>query len=154
MRSAWVNQNATATKDRAQLVPIDPDKAYADGEYWYNDITNVKVANSGTKTPRPTLSDPNDNDRLSSRYIEDGSYLRIKNISLGYTFPKAWMHKIKFENIRVYCNIQNLYTFTKYSGYDPEVGASTQDSSGYSYGVDNGRYPSPTTYSFGVSLTF
>ena len=153
MRSAWVNQNASAVADRAQLAPIDPDKVYETGG-WYDDITNVKVVNSGTKTPRPTLSDPNDNDRLSTRYIEDGSYLRIKNMTLGYTFPKKWMDKIKFDNIRVYCNIQNLYTFTKYSGYDPEVGASTQDATGYSYGVDNGRYPSPTTYSFGVSLSF
>ncbi|MBQ7877280.1 MAG: TonB-dependent receptor [Bacteroidales bacterium] len=154
MRSAWVNQNATAIKDRAQLAPIDPDKVYENGGNWYDDISNVKVVNSGTKTPRPTLSDPNDNDRLSTRYIEDGSYLRIKNLTLGYTFPKKWMNKIKFDNIRIYCNIQNLYTFTKYSGYDPEVGASTQDATGYTYGVDNGRYPSPTTYSFGVSLTF
>ena len=154
MRSAWVNQNNDAIKDRAQLAPIDPDKVYEDGSMWYNDITNVKVKNSGTKTPRPTLNDPNDNDRLSTRYIEDGSYLRIKNLTLGYTFPKKMLQKMKFDNIRVYCNIQNLYTFTKYSGYDPEVGASTQDSSGYAYGVDNGRYPSPTTYSFGVSLTF
>ena len=153
MRSAWVNQNNHAIKDRAQLAPIDPDKVYESGN-WYDDITNVKVVNSGTKTPRPTLNDPNDNDRLSTRYIEDGSYLRIKNLTLGYTFPKKWMQKAHFDNIRVYCNIQNLYTFTKYSGYDPEVGASTQDSSGYAYGVDNGRYPSPTTYSFGVSLTF
>ena len=153
MRSVWVNQNMTAIKDRAQLVPIDPDKAYETGG-WYDDITNVKVANKGTKTPRPTIGDPNDNDRLSTRYIEDGSYLRIKNLTLGYTFPKKWMNKIKFENIRIYCNIQNLYTFTKYSGYDPEVGASTQDATGYTYGVDNGRYPSPTTYSFGASLTF
>ena len=153
MRSAWVNQNNDAIRDRAQLAPIDPDKVYESGS-WYDDITNVKVVNSGTKTPRPTLSDPNDNDRLSTRYVEDGSYLRIKNITLGYTFPKKWMQKAHFDNIRVYCNIQNLYTFTKYSGYDPEVGASTQDSSGYAYGVDNGRYPSPTTYSFGVSLSF
>ena len=153
MRSAWVNQNASAVADRAQLAPIDPDKTYESGA-WYDDITNVKVLNPDTKTPRPTLSDPNDNDRLSTRYIEDGSYLRIKNVTLGYTFPKRWMQKAHFDNIRVYCNIQNLYTFTKYSGYDPEVGASTQDSSGYAYGVDNGRYPSPTTYSFGVSLTF
>ena len=153
MRSAWVNQNNDAIKDRAQLAPIDADKVYETGN-WYDDITNVKVVNSGTKTPRPTLNDPNDNDRLSTRYIEDGSYLRIKNLTLGYTFPKKWMNKIKFDNIRVYCNIQNLYTFTKYSGYDPEVGASTQDATGYSYGVDNGRYPSPTTYSFGVSLSF
>jgi hypothetical protein len=153
MRSAWVNQNASAIADRAHLVPIDPDKVYENSN-WYDDITNVKVENKGTKTPRPTLSDPNDNDRLSTRYIEDGSYLRIKNLTLGYTFPKKWMQKAKFDNLRVYCNIQNLYTFTKYSGYDPEVGASTQDATGYSYGVDNGRYPSPTTYSFGVSLTF
>ena len=153
MRSAWVNQNASAVADRAHLVPIDPDKVYENSN-WYDDITNVKVENTGTKTPRPTLSDPNDNDRLSTRYIEDGSYLRIKNLTLGYTFPKKWMQKAKFDNLRVYCNIQNLYTFTKYSGYDPEVGASTQDATGYSYGVDNGRYPSPTTYSFGVSLTF
>jgi len=154
MRSAWVNQNAKAIADRARLVPIDPDKVYADGSNWYDDITNVKVANSGTKTPRPTLSDPNDNDRLSSRYIEDGSYLRIKNITLGYTFPKKWITKARIENIRLYCNIQNLYTFTKYSGYDPEVGASTQDSTGLTYGVDNGRYPSPTMYSFGLNITF
>lgn len=162
MNSLWVNQNATAIKDRAQLVPIDPDKDYSQGVevngvtvwHWFDDVTNVKVANADTKTPRPTRANPNDNDRMSSRYVEDGSYLRIKNITLGYTFPKKWMNKIKFDNIRVYCNIQNLYTFTKYSGYDPEVGASTQDAQGYAFGVDNGRYPSPTTYSFGVSLTF
>lgn len=162
MNSLWVNQNATAIKDHARLVPIDPDKDYSQGVVvngvtvwnWFDDITNVKVANSGTKTPRPSIQNPNNNDRMSSRYVEDGSYLRIKNITLGYTFPKKWMQKIKFDNIRVYCNIQNLYTFTKYSGYDPEVGANTQDSSGCAYGVDNGRYPSPTTYSFGVSLTF
>ncbi|MBR5432738.1 MAG: hypothetical protein IK119_10230, partial [Bacteroidales bacterium] len=62
--------------------------------------------------------------------------------------------KIKMENIRVYMNIQNLYTFTKYTGYDPEVGASTQDALGRTFGVDNGRYPSPTTYSFGLNITF
>ena len=153
MRSPWVNQNMTATAGHAQLVPIDPDKAY-EGTNWYDDIENIRVANSGTKTPRPTLSDPNDNDRISSRFIEDGSYLRIKNIALGYTFPKKWISKAKIENLRLYANIQNLYTFTKYTGYDPEVGASTQDSTGLTYGLDNGRYPTPTTYSFGLNITF
>ena len=156
MNSAWTNQ-LRSIADRAQLVPIDPDKVY-DGtgnmNNWYDDITNVKVANPGTKTPRPTTDDPNDNDRISTRYVEDGSYLRIKNISLGYTLPKSLLQKAKIENVRVYCNIQNLYTFTKYTGYDPEVGASTQDATGLTYGVDNGRYPSPTLYSFGVSFTF
>ncbi len=153
MNSPWTNQ-LNSVNDRAKLVPIDPDKVYVDGSKWYDDITNVKVANSGTKTPRASINDPNDNDRISSRYIEDGSYIRIKNLTLGYTFPKKWMSKARIENLRLYCNIQNLYTFTRYSGYDPEIGASTQDSTGLTYGIDNGRYPSPTTYSFGLNITF
>ena len=153
MNSAWINQ-LNSVSDRAKLVPIDPDKVYTDGSKWYDDITNVKVANPGTKTPRASINDPNDNDRISSRYIEDGSYIRIKNLTLGSTFPKTWVSKARIENIRLYCNIQNLYTFTKYSGYDPEVGASTQDSTGLTYGIDNGRYPSPTMYSFGLNITF
>ncbi len=153
MNSAWTNQ-LNSVSDRAQLVPIDPDKVYEDGSMWYDDITNVRVANPGTKTPRASINDPNDNDRISSRYVEDGSYLRIKNITLGYTFPKKWMDKARIDNLRIYCNIQNLYTFTRYSGYDPEIGASTQDATGLTYGVDNGRYPSPTTYSIGLNITF
>ena len=70
------------------------------------------------------------------------------------TSRKRALEKIKFDNIRLSVNIQNVYTFTKYTGFDPEVGASTQDSSGLTYGVDNGRYPSPITYSFGVNFTF
>ena len=153
MNSTWTNQHVSI-QDRARLVVVDAEKTYADGSMWYDDITNVKVANSGTKTPRPTIQDPNDNDRLSTRYIEDGSYLRIKNITLGYTFPKTVLQKVKIDNVRVYMNIQNLYTFTKYTGFDPEVGASTQDSSGLTFGVDNGRYPSPMTCSFGLNITF
>jgi TonB-linked SusC/RagA family outer membrane protein len=147
MNSVWVNQHVSIA-DRAKLEAIDPSRD------WLNDVTNVRVTNADTKTPRPTITDPNDNDRLSDRYVEDGSYLRIKNITLGYTFPKSVLSKVKIENIRVYCNIQNLYTFTKYMGYDPEVGASTQDSSGLTFGVDNGRYPSPMTCSFGLNITF
>ena len=153
MNSTWTNQHVSI-QDRARLVAVDPEKTYDDGSMWYDDITNVKVANTGTKTPRPSIQDPNDNDRLSTRYIEDGSYLRIKNITLGYTFPKSVLQKAKIDNVRVYMNIQNLYTFTKYTGFDPEVGASTQDSSGLTFGVDNGRYPSPMTCSFGLNITF
>ena len=153
MNSTWTNQHVSI-QDRARLVVVDAEKTYADGSMWYDDITNVKVANTGTKTPRPSIQDPNDNDRLSTRYIEDGSYLRVKNITLGYTFPKTVLQKVKIDNVRVYMNIQNLYTFTKYTGFDPEVGASTQDSSGLTFGVDNGRYPSPMTCSFGLNITF
>ena len=149
MTSYWTNQQKVVTQ-RAQLVPADG--VYAD--YWYDDINNVKVENAGTKIPRITTADPNDNDRMSDRYIEDGSYLRIKNITLGYTFPKRLLTRMRMENVRAYVNVQNLYTFTKYTGYDPEVGASTQDATGMTFGVDNGRYPSPTTYSFGLNITF
>jgi hypothetical protein len=153
MNSVWTNQHASIA-DRARLEQIDPEKVYAPGETWQWDVSNVRVANADTKTPRPSIADPNDNDRLSDRYIEDGSYLRVKNITLGYTFPKKVLEKVKIDNIRLYMNIQNVYTFTKYMGYDPEFGASTQDSSGLTFGVDNGRYPSPMTCSFGVNLTF
>jgi TonB-linked SusC/RagA family outer membrane protein len=153
MNSSWTNQ-LTTVKDRAQLVQIDPNKTYADGSWWYYDVTNVKVANPDTKIPRATTADPNDNDRISSRYIEDGSYVRLKNITLGYTFPKKSLRKLHLESLRLYANLQNICTITGYSGYDPEVGASTQDSSGLVYGVDYGRYPSPSVYSFGLNISF
>lgn len=153
MKSAWTNQ-LNSVNDRAQLVPIDPNKVYPAGQYWYNDIENVRVSNWKTKTPAARLNDPNDNDRISDRYVEDGSYIRLKNITLGYTLRKQWLRKLHLENLRIYCNIQNLCTITGYKGYDPEVGASTQDSSGLVYGLDGGRYPSPTVYSFGLNVSF
>lgn len=154
MNSTWTNQLQSVASKRARLEPIDPTIVYADGSKWFDHIDNVRVKNPGTKIPHTSINDPNDNDRISDRYVEDGSFLRIKNITLGYTFPKALLNKAKIENLRVYVNIQNLYTFTKYTGYDPEVGASTQDSSGLTYGLDNGRYPSPAMYSFGLNITF
>ena len=154
MKSAWANQPASVL-DRTRLVAIDSEKTY-DGTgnvwNWFEDPTNVQVANPGATIPRATTGDPNDNDRLSDRYIEDGSYIRVKNITLGYNFPKQWLQKIRVENLRVQMNIQNLLTFTKYSGYDPEIGAST--ASVNVMGLDNGRYPSPTAYSLGVNVTF
>ena len=154
MKSAWSNQ-PTSVLERSKLVAIDPDKTY-DGTNnvwnWYEDPTNVTIANPTSKLPRATTGDPNDNDRLSDRYIEDGSYLRIKNITLGYTFPKKALEKSKIDNLRIQVNIQNLLTFTKYTGYDPEIGAST--ASVNVMGLDNGRYPSPTVYSLGVNITF
>ena len=154
MNSTWTNQLQSVVSKRARLEPIDPTIVYADGSKWFDHIDNVRVKNPGTKIPHTSINDPNDNDRISDRYVEDGSFLRIKNITLGYTFPKALLNKAKIENLRVYVNIQHLYTFTKYTGYDPEVGASTQDSTGLTYGLDNGRYPSPAMYSFGLNITF
>lgn len=162
MKSQWTNQLRDVVATRAQLEPINPNKEYpfvnASGvtiNNWYDDVTNVRVKNADAKNPRASVNaDPNDNDRISSRYVEDGSYLRIKNIVLGYTLPKKVLKKMHFDNFRIYLNIQNLATFTKYSGYDPEVGASAQDATGLSFGVDYGRYPSPTTYALGLNIAF
>lgn len=157
MLSSWNNQLNLLT-NRADLQPIDPNKPYPSTingvvvYNWFDDVTNVHVLNDDTKIPRSIANDPNDNDRISDRYIEDGSYLRVKNISLGYTLPDHMVQNLKLSNLRVYVNIQNLYTFTKYSGYDPEIGVSTANAN--VMGLDNGRYPSPQVYSAGVNLTF
>lgn len=158
MTSLWNNQLATVT-DRARLTQIDPSLVYpyvnSTGQAvdaWFNDIDNVKVANENTSIPRGIQNDPNNNHRLSDRYIEDGSYLRIKNIALGYNFPKKVLNILHLQSLRIYANIQNIYTFTNYTGFDPEIGASTASTN--VYGLDNGRYPSPQVYTFGLNLSF
>ena len=153
MTSTWNNQIQEKIADRAQLAAIDPGKVYEDGSMWYNDISNVYVTNPDTKTPRVAIGNTY-NQNISSRYIEDGSYVRLKNISLGYTFPKNIVKKLYLENLRLYCNLQNVLTITGYDGYDPEIGASTTDANGYVFGLDNGRYPSPFTCTFGINLSF
>jgi len=157
MDNMWNNQLQTAV-DRAKLEPIDANKTYpfvdASGntiDAWYNDIDNVKVLNSGTNIPRAIGGDPNDNIRISDRYIEDGSYLRIKTISLSYNFPSKYTQKAHISGLKLYANIQNLWTFTNYTGFDPEIGASqTNDNV---RGMDNGRYPAPRIYTMGVSIS-
>lgn len=158
MSGMWSNQLRTAV-DRAKLEAIDPDKTYpfvnSSGTTiynWFDDIDNVRVSNSGTNIPRAVGGDPNENIRLSDRYIEDGSYLRFRNISLSYYIPKNLTNKIKLDNMKVYVNLQNMWTFTKYTGLDPEVGASQANDN--VFGLDNGRYPAARVYTFGLSITF
>lgn len=159
MKSIWTNQLQDVT-GRARLEAINPSKDYSNGVNingvtvwnWFDDVTNVKVTNTGTSIPRAIANDPNDNDRISDRYVEDGSYIRLKNITFGYTFPSKMIRKWKLENLRVYVNLQNIFTITDYSGYDPEIGSST--ASRNVYGLDNGRYPSPQVYSMGLNVTF
>lgn len=93
--------------------------------------------------PRAMFNDPNKNTRQSDRYIENGSYLRIKNITLGYTLPKSLMKKIQLTSARFYLSGQNIFTFTKYNGFDPEVGTN---------GIDNNVYPVTRTFTLGVNL--
>ena len=101
--------------------------------------------------PRPSTYD-NINNAVSSRIIEDGSYLRIQNVTLGYSLPSDMISKLSLSRLRIYASGQNLYTFTKYKGYDPEVGAYNQDA--LLSGVDNGRYPVPRQITFGFNVEF
>ncbi|WP_062126354.1 SusC/RagA family TonB-linked outer membrane protein [Geofilum rubicundum] len=117
-----------------------------------NDYRNLRVNGGADDMYRLSASSSNANNRLSDRYVEDGSFLRIQNISLGYNLPRKWTSAIGFENVKVYTNLQNVYTFTKYSGYDPEVGSYNQNA--LMTGIDNARYPSPSIYTFGLNLTF
>ncbi|HVU84033.1 MAG TPA: SusC/RagA family TonB-linked outer membrane protein, partial [Puia sp.] len=98
---------------------------------------------SSNYMPRAIYGDPNQNNRVSSRYIEDGSYLRIKNITLGYTFPRRLTQPLKLSSLRLYASCQNAFTFTHYSGFDPEVGVN---------GVDYSVYPVTRTFSIGLNL--
>ena len=118
-----------------------------------NDFRNLYVSNAdGTKLPRISASTTNANNRVSDLYIEDGSFIRIQNISLAYNFPKAWVSKICLQNLKLYMNLQNVYTWTNYSGLDPEVGCMYGDA--LMSGLDYGRYPSPRMYTFGLNVTF
>ncbi|MBR1880093.1 MAG: TonB-dependent receptor, partial [Prevotella sp.] len=146
MNSPWSNQ-LSDIKNRTQLMP-------ADGNYtgdWYNNVANV-VTTGYSSIPRAAINDPNDNDAWSSRYIEDGSYLRLKAITLGYTFDQQLIRKLGLSNLRLTFNITNLLTITGYDGYDPEIGVST--ASNNVYGLDNGRYPSPTSFTMGLNVSF
>ena len=157
----WNTNQLKLAMDYANIIPINESVQYPRVDdygrtinYWFEDIDNVMLSNPETMVSRAGRGLPYNNSRTSSRYIEDGSYLRIKNIMLGYSLPKDLLRQVQIENVRVYANIQNLFTFTKYTGYDPEVGINQQDASGYTFGFDQGRYPSPRLISFGINVTF
>lgn len=103
--------------------------------------------NSTNTLPRVTQIDPNDNWRSSDLYIKNGSYLRLKTLQIGYSFPQKWMRKIHFQKIRLYFAAENLLTFTGYDGFDPEIG-----SGGTSLGIDMGCYPQARTLSVGLNI--
>ena len=139
------NNQASTVANRAQVGLIDPTGSDIDP-------ANVFLVNPETGIPRPTTNDNNGNNRMSDRFIEDGSYIRIQNIRLAYTLPKKFTEKYRVGMLRFYVNAQNLYTITDYSGYDPEIGAFNQDP--LLQNVDMGRYPSPRLYTFGVDVDF
>ena len=91
------------------------------------------------------------NSEVSTRFVEDGSYLRVKNVTLSYDFKNAVLRKLQISNLNVFVSAQNLLTFTKYTGYDPEVSVSTNPTS---LGVDAGTYPNVRGFTFGLNVAF
>lgn len=115
----------------------------------YNQTTDVlnRWTGEGTSNfiPRAVYGDPNGNNRMSDRFVENGSYLRLKNITLAYNFPGKWLDKIGVQALRLSLSCENVATITSYSGFDPEVDIN---------GIDLSRYPISRTFSFGLNLNF
>jgi TonB-linked SusC/RagA family outer membrane protein len=134
-------------------------QSYRGPGQWSNWTTDIlsRWHGEGTSNTMPRLTQDGANwAQFSDLYIHDGSYLRISNITLGYDLAKVARWK-NLSQCRLYIAVQNLITFTKYSGMDPEVGASSYDATGtYSFGqgVDNGFYPRPRIYMMGVNIIF
>jgi TonB-linked SusC/RagA family outer membrane protein len=129
--------------------------------YSESDVTQKSVdvlnywtpTNTNTTMPRLNGKDKNDNLRISDRYIEDGSYMRLKTLQLGYRLPQSIAKKIYMSGLRVYVSGENLLTFTNYSGPDPEIGQITTSNT-LSRGVDMGTYPQAKTVTAGINITF
>lgn len=125
-------------------------KYYTEGNGLYN--LSADMVNSwdgeGSSNELPNINGSSNNLRISSRFIEDGSYLRLKNIQLGFTLPERIISKISIKKARLYIGATNLITFTKYEGFDPEIGAT----SNLDIGIDRGTYPQPRTFLLGLNL--
>jgi len=101
------------------------------------------------RNPRYSFVDGNLNTRASDRYVEDGSFLKIKDLQLGYTLPLRSIQKLKLDRVRLYAQVKNAWVFTKYSGFDPEIAGGI-----FETGVDRGAFPQARSYAIGVDLKF
>ena len=126
-------------------------RVYTEGGLYSNGNSSTRVlgrwTGPGTSTdvPRAIAGDPNQNLRVSSYFLEDGSYLRLKTLTLGYNLPKALSQRVAAQTLRVYVTGQNLVTLTKYTGFDPELGGR---------GIDFGVYPQSRVFLAGVNIGF
>ncbi|WP_321479101.1 TonB-dependent receptor [uncultured Bacteroides sp.] len=121
--------------------------------------TTFYPKNTNTDMPRAVIGDPNQNMRNSDRYVEDGSYLRLKALTIGYTLPKHLTNKLRLSNLRFYIGGKNLLTFTSYTGFDPEVGDQDTNGTNLTRGVDGSTswdptFPNSREYFMGVQLAF
>ncbi|TCS85890.1 TonB-linked SusC/RagA family outer membrane protein [Anseongella ginsenosidimutans] len=145
---------------------------YSGGNEIFNAVEQMRGGNGFSQNPRPyiwknawreqgDITDvpvnwmvkPVENDRNSSRWVEDGSYLRLKNISLSYNLNAEFLNRYFISGMRIYVTGQNVWTGTSYLGYDPEVVTTSSDNS-RQFGIDNGRMPIPRTFMMGINVTF
>jgi TonB-linked SusC/RagA family outer membrane protein len=108
--------------------------------------------NTGSNIPAPKSGTDNPNLKMSDRFLESASFLRIQNVNLGYNLPSNVLKPLRLSRLKTYVSVQNLYTFTKYSGLDPEIGSTNQNV--FLTNVDLGRYPIPRTITFGINAEF
>jgi TonB-linked SusC/RagA family outer membrane protein len=111
------------------------------------------LTNPGYQIVRLTTGDPNGNFKANNWYVEDGSYIRVKNVTLSYSVPAAWAKVVSMKSLRASVGVQNLATITKYKGYDPEIGM-TPNYGSLTVGVDDARYPSTRMYNFSLVAEF
>ncbi|MDO6430317.1 TonB-dependent receptor [Flavitalea sp. BT771] len=128
---------------------------------FFNSSTKVldawRPGHTNTNVPRAANADPNQNARPSTRFLEDGSYLRLKNVMVGYTIPEKSLQALTkgiVRGFRIYVSAQNVFTVTKYTGYDPEVGNRTVNTSQLTNGIDAAVYPQPKAYQVGIQANF
>jgi hypothetical protein len=144
------NENASAAMAK-RFTLIDP----ATGKESF-DLARLAALNPNQHDPKALWSLNNDNKdpatvNATDYNLEDGSYLRVSTITLGYTLPKSLMQKVFVSSLRVYCTVNNPYTFTRYSGYDPDVSTS---GSILTRGLDNSAYPRTRSWVVGLNLSF
>lgn len=131
-------------------VSMDSDGAYTDYNMMSHDNglgwTRWEKPGDIATHPQPKMNGNNDAHQTSSRYLEDGSFFRLKNVTLAYDFPQAWMKKARIQGLKVYVSGDNLATFSKFSGMDPEIDTE--------YGTYDTNYPVPMTVVGGIQITF
>jgi len=133
----------TSVQNYAHLALVNPAGSATD-------VNNVYVSNPNTTIFGLRNDVTNDNTRSSDLYVQDASFLKCKNITLGYRLPENILSKIFLHSVRVYATVTNVFTITKYPGMDPEIGSWNPLQAGW----DSGYYPQPRVYTIGANITF
>ncbi|WP_158995655.1 TonB-dependent receptor [Mucilaginibacter sp. L196] len=159
--------NMNAQRFMGPYLPNENVLSVMNGRYTLIDPNTGQVTTNLSRLAQlnPNQSNPNQLWSLSSDnviaisdannyYLQNGSYLRLSTITLGYTLPARWANKIKMKRARLYCTLDNVYTFTGYKGYDPEVSATSSSSTLLQPGIDDSAYPRVKSVVFGLNVTF